>query len=186
MDPAAALALVYHRQAFLDGQWWLPFTAQLAHFNIPHALANLAGALLLAALFHPWLRWRQQVWALAGGVVGVAVVVVADAQCTYYAGASGALHGWAAGGAMLLLAAARARPGTVNRVGPAGVAAVLLLGLCAKLAWQGASAVSPWASGFPVYAPAHWGGALGGVVLSALALRLEPALAAGSRLRARS
>ena len=50
-------ALIYHRQAFLDGQWWLPLTAQLAHFNASHALANAVGAVLLWCWFRPVLRW---------------------------------------------------------------------------------------------------------------------------------
>jgi len=36
-----------------------------------------------------------------GGAIGVALVVALDSGCIYYAGASGALHGWAAGGALL-------------------------------------------------------------------------------------
>ncbi|NBX20719.1 MAG: hypothetical protein EBR58_04755, partial [Betaproteobacteria bacterium] len=59
-------ALIYHRQAFLDGQWWLPFSAQFAHFNSVHALANLAGAILLWSLFRPWIRWQEQALAMAG------------------------------------------------------------------------------------------------------------------------
>jgi len=91
-------ALIYHRQAFLDGQWWLPLTAQWVHFNLQHALVNGAGAVLLWCLFQPCLRWQQHLLALAGGALGVALMVVLDTGCDYYAGASGALHGWAAGG----------------------------------------------------------------------------------------
>ena len=164
-------ALIYHRQAFLDGQWWLPLTAQLAHFNTPHALVNLLGAALLGCLFVPWLDWPQQAIALVGGVIGVALVVVLDTHCTYYAGASGALHGLAVGGAVFLL-----------RVAPAGDAvaksvAYLLLGcVLAKLGWQLSSPADTAAWGFPVYRWSHTAGALGGWLAACLAGAVHTAL----------
>ena len=50
-------ALIYHRQEFLDGQWWLPFTAQLVHFNLAHGMSNAMVALVLGALFRPMSCW---------------------------------------------------------------------------------------------------------------------------------
>lgn len=167
-------ALIYHRQAFLDGQWWLPLSAQIAHFNSIHALANLAGALLLFVLFRPWLRWSLQCAALAGGVVGVAMVVMLDVHCDYYAGASGALHGWAAGGAIGLVCPPGStrklqRPLSLAQTPEKLIACAVLLGLTVKLA--GAALYPPslplW--GFPVYAPSHWAGTLGGFLGSCLA-----------------
>ena len=151
-------ALIYHRQAFLDGQWWLPLTAQLAHFNTSHALANAAGAALLGVLFRSWLRPSQQALAWAGGVLGVALVLILDTQCSYYAGASGALHGWAAGGALW---AALDKPQNLEHQGRWAWA--LLLGISVKLALQFTYPPQTQDWGFPVYQPAHWAGAAGGV-----------------------
>jgi rhomboid family GlyGly-CTERM serine protease len=159
-----AAALVYHREAFLAGQWWLPFTAQVAHFNTPHALANLAAAVLLFLLFRSFLRWQQQALVLAGGILGVALVVVLDVHCSYYAGASGALYGWAAGGAVLVW---RTQPDSRSRT----LAVLLMLGIFAKLlaATWGLDTLVAW--GFPVYGPAHGAGALGGGVFALLVRR---------------
>lgn len=96
-------ALIYHRQAFLDGYWWLPLTAQLAHFNLGHGMSNAMVALVLAALFRPMLVWAQQGALIFGSAFAVAVAVVSDANCGYYAGASGALYGWAAGGCLITI-----------------------------------------------------------------------------------
>ena len=71
-------ALIYHRQAFLDGQWWLPLTAQLVHFNLAHGMSNAMVALVLAALFRPMLVWAQQCALILGSAFAVAVVVVSD------------------------------------------------------------------------------------------------------------
>ena len=165
MKAMAFSSLIYHRQAFLDGQWWLPISAQLAHLSTTHALVNFASAALLWALFRPWLRWQQQYLAIAGGVFGVALVVILDVNCDYYAGASGALHGWAAGGAVYLLTRVR----TANTVAPLLISTTLLLGLIVKLLWQTPDApeLSTW--GFPVYTPSHWGGAVGGTAFALLA-----------------
>jgi rhomboid family GlyGly-CTERM serine protease len=156
-------ALIYHRQAFLDGQWWLLLTAQLVHFNLAHALANLTGSVLLCSLFRPWLRWQEQALAMAGGMFGVAWVLVWDADCAYYAGASGALHGWAAGGALLMVM----RHFRTSRVA-VWIAFALLAGLAVKLLLALGLKTNPAVWGFAVYYPAHLAGALGGL-LAALA-----------------
>ncbi|WP_138516662.1 rhombosortase [Rhodoferax bucti] len=151
-------ALIYHRQAFLDGQWWLPLTAQWAHFSATHALANAAGAVLLGVLFRSWLRPPQQALAWGGGVLGVAVVLILDTQCSYYAGASGALHGWAAGGALWAALDVPKKQGHQARW-----AWALLLGIAVKLVWQLIYPPQTQDWGFPVYQPAHWAGAAGGI-----------------------
>lgn len=165
MDTAA---LVYHREAFLAGQWWLPFTAQVAHFNTPHALANLAAAVLLFWLFRSYLRWQQQAFVLAGGILGVALVVVLDVHCSYYAGASGALYGWAAGGSLLLLfprAEFASRKATV-------LAFLLFAGLALRWLSLSKAPDSALAWGFPIYAPAHGAGFVSGAAAAFLDRRL--------------
>ena len=161
MDTAA---LVYYREAFLAGQWWLPFTAQVAHFNAPHALANLAAALLLFFLFRPFLRWQQQALALSGGIWGVALIVVLDVHCRYYAGASGALYGWAAGGALALLLLRETRTKRQATV----LAMLLLLGVASKGLSVVISPTAATAWGFPIYVPAHWAGCIAGAAAAFL------------------
>ena len=151
-------ALVYRRQVFLDGQWWLPFSAQFAHFNSVHALANLAGAILLWSLLRPWIRWQEQALAMAGGMLGVALVVVWDARCDYYAGASGALHGWAAGGAVFMVI----RHFRKSRMA-VWIAFALLAGLAIKLLVALGLETNTAVWGFQVYYPAHLAGAVGGL-----------------------
>ncbi len=162
-------ALIYHREAFLDGQWWLPFTAQLMHFNARHVLANGVGAILLCVLFRPCLGWWPQSVIVAGSAVGVALVLVLDVDCRYYAGASGALHGWAVGAAVCMLSG---RPTVANHPrslpssGPFSarvVAWALLCGAVLKVLWTTLSPQTSMPMGFPVYAPAHWAGAIGGL-----------------------
>lgn len=152
-------ALIYHRQAFLDGQWWLPFTAQLVHFSFPHVLVNGAGAVFLYVFFHPWLRGTSQWLGLLGGWIAVAVVVIADASCGYYAGASGALQGWAAGGALAMVGASGSR---WDRRRWLGLSLLLLLLLKMWLLPQMTATDLLW--GAPVYQPAHWAGTVGGLL----------------------
>lgn len=153
-------ALIYHRQAFLDGQWWLPLTAQLAHFNASHALANAVGAVLLWCWFRPVLRWPQQIALVLGSAVAVASVVVWDVRCDIYAGASGALHGWAAGGALL---------GWLCTAGSSRARGLwLLMAVCCKLVFQHLAGVGGLIGGFPVYLPSHDAGALGGALIALL------------------
>ncbi len=164
--------LVYQRTAFLDGQWWLPLTSQFVHLSSVHALMNVASACLLAGLFRSWIPWRQQCAVLAGGGVAVAITLVADARCDYYAGASGALHGWAAGGALLLLEPlfrprrARLIP-RAAALAPMSVAACLWVGLVIKLAWQCVQTTPVVAWGLQVYVPSHVAGVVGGGLVGA-------------------
>jgi rhomboid family GlyGly-CTERM serine protease len=153
-------ALIYHRQAFLDGQWWLPFTSQLVHFNVAHAMINLAGAVLLYLFFRPWLRGSAPWLGLLGGWAAVAVVVVVDANCSYYAGASGALQGCAAGGA---LAMCRASGSSWIRSRWLGLMLLVFLFLKMCLLPQMTAGDLLW--GVPVYQPAHWAGTLGGLLM---------------------
>ena len=163
-------ALIYHRQAFLDGQWWLPLTAQLVHLNGAHAASNAAVALVLAVLVRPMASAAHQGCILLVSAVAVALVLVLDVHCTYYAGASGALYGWAAGACAMGLT-------RTQGVAPSHRRVALLIGVClaarlGAMQWAGAS-TSAW--GFPVYLPAHWAGALAGLVVGWVLAHREPA-----------
>jgi len=131
-----------------------------------HAAANALGALVLLRAFTGLVSGRLQALALLGGYVGVALVLVLDANCAVYAGASGALHGLLAGGACALLTSAPPQPVLMTRQRRHILACCVLLGLAAKLLVQHFD-TSPSAIGwlgFSTYSPAHEAGALGGAV----------------------
>lgn len=168
--PGASEALRFERLVFAHGALWQPLSAQWVHLNLPHALANVMAAVLLCWLLAPWVPQRRQLLALLGGFLGVALILVLDTRCTYYAGASGALHGVLAGAAL---------HGLVRR-GPLRYAgAGLALLLAAKLYWEMAGEhLAPGWLGNPVYYPAHTAGTAGGVLVilaEMLAVRLRPA-----------
>lgn len=155
---AAGMAWQFQRSAWALGAWWQPFTAQWVHLGWVHWLGNVLAFVILWAVLRPRLSARSLLSVHAGGVVGVAAVLLWDAQCQYYAGASGALHGlWAGAAALLLLRGLRSW----------GAALIALLALKLLLPWLGPGVLPD--PGFPVYHPAHGAGALGGLV-AALAL----------------
>ena len=97
--PGLPAAWRFERASFEQGAWWQLLSAQWVHLSLPHALANAAALLLIAWLLRPWLSTAIQCSLLAGAVAGVAAVIALDPGCAYYAGFSGALHGWFAGAA---------------------------------------------------------------------------------------
>lgn len=168
--PGASESLRFERLAFTQGALWQPLTSQWVHLNLPHAVVNAMAAVLLCWLLMPLVPLRRQLLTLLGGFLGVALVLVLDAHCAYYAGASGALHGVLAGAALHGLM----RPGPLRYAG-----AGLTLLLAAKLYWEMAGVhPAPGWLGIPVYYPAHAAGAAGGVLVllgGMLVARLYPA-----------
>lgn len=155
----------FDRVAYDGGAWWQVLTAQWVHWGWMHAAVNALGAVVLLLAFRRLVEGRLQWAALLGGYVGVAVVLVLDTGCAYYAGASGALHGLLAGGGLGLLISAPRHP-AASRARFRGVGAVLLIGLAVKLAlqrWSGDLLVAGWL-GFVTYYPAHEAGAVGGLL----------------------
>lgn len=154
----------FDRVAFDGGAWWLVLTAQWVHWGWMHAAVNALGAAVLVLAFRGLVDGRLQWAALLGGTVGVAVVLVLDTGCAYYAGASGALHGLLAGGGLGLLISAPQQ--ATSRVRSRSVGAVVLIVLVAKLVtqrWQGDPLAPGWL-GFATYYPAHEAGAVGGLL----------------------
>jgi rhomboid family GlyGly-CTERM serine protease len=154
----AGMPLQFQRSVWAQGAWWQLFTAQWVHLGWVHGLGNVLAFVILWAMLRPRLSAHSLLLVHAGGLVGVAAVLLWDAQCQYYAGASGALHGLWAGAAVLLLLRG-------PRTWGAALMAVLALKLLLPWLWPGALP-DP---GFPVYHLAHVAGALGGLV-AALAL----------------
>jgi membrane associated rhomboid family serine protease len=191
--PGASQVLRFSRVGYEQGAFWQPLTSQWVHLSGWHAVANAAAFALIFLASGRWIRWPFQLLALCGGYAAVAVVVALDPNCSYYAGASGALHGLLAGNAVVMacaawpLAPADASTARSCRL----VAAALLSVMALKLTLQAGSArevaqqvaLGGWA--FPVYHPAHVAGALGGVGLVLLVLAARALLATKDQSRDR-
>ena len=182
--PHAPDVLRFERAAFDRGVLWPLLTSQLVHLSIAHAVLNAWALTLSLLVWSRWISLRQQLMALAGGALGVALLLVFDTDASYYAGLSGALHGLWAGNAIMLMAPQRSgvSEGPVGdaRTVPAipapclgGVrrqrmATLIVAVLVAKLWVQGGDSpesLSGWLQ-LPVYRPAHWAGLIGGIFLA--------------------
>lgn len=152
-------ALRYQRAAIASGQWWRLLTGNLVHAGWPHLSINLAGLLITAVL-------TRSVFSTTGWlfVFGTSTLATTTAlwiwtpAVAWYLGASGALHGMLAGGALLLI---RQR----NVTGWILAALIVL-----KLAWEQTLGPLPGSEatvGVAVLTSAHLYGAAGGA-LSAL------------------
>lgn len=166
LDAHAALRWV--RAQFLAGAWWQLLSAQLVHLGWLHALLNGLALVLLLYALTPWLTARLLGLAGLGGMLGVAAVLLMDAQCATYAGASGALHGlWA--GAAWALWRGQGAPNTV-RLGALMLVALLVKLVAQRLADGATLGLLP---GMPVYLPAHEAGVAGGWLVVGLAVRWQ-------------
>jgi membrane associated rhomboid family serine protease len=168
--------LQFERVRYAAGAAWMLFSAQWVHLGVAHAALNGAMLALMVLALQGWVPLRMQWAALAGGYAGVAITIALDPHCLYYAGSSGALHGLWAGSAFFLSARHRME----RTDGSVWLGAAMLLALVFKLGWQawkGDSGVPANATGglhllggMATYFPAHVGGALGGAVVSLLAI----------------
>ena len=164
--PGAAQHWQFERAAWAGGAWWQVLTAQWVHLSGLHAAANALGMVILLKVFRGLVSGRLQALALLGGYAGVACVLVLDANCRFYAGASGALHGLLAGSACALLTFQPPQRASMPRQRMHILGGCVLLGLAAKLLVQhfGTTSAVPGWLGFATYYPAHEAGALGGVL----------------------
>lgn len=194
--PGASELLRFSRASYAQGAFWQLLSAQWVHLSAWHAGANALAFVLIVGAGAAWIGWPLQLLALCGGYAGVALVVALDADCRYYAGASGALHGLLAGNAIAIGWAVQGQPVPPNVTAAAALALrqrrllgmAILAALALKLWLQaGRVAKAPLGEwGFPVYHPAHIAGALGGAALVSvfLAMRAMRALRAGEVAKA--
>ncbi len=157
-------ALRYERGAIARGEWWRLLSGHWVHLGPRHLLPDVAGLVLLWALYARELPPRA--WLLVTVCATSAIdagLWWAEPGVQWYLGISGLLHGvWAAGAAVL--AARGQRAGWI------------MLGILAlKLALEQRSGASLVVAGFPVVTVAHLYGAAGGLVaVAALALARKP------------
>lgn len=187
--PGVSEQLQFSRSSYAQGAFWQLVTSQWVHLSRWHAVGNAFAFVVIVLASGFWIRWPLQLLALCGGYAGVALVVALDSNCSYYAGASGALHGLWAGNAVGMAWAGRSLGQPAHSEGQAAgtaperwtfLVAVAVLGVMGLKLWLQAGnmremPLSGWS--FPVYHPAHVAGALGGMSLVLLVLAARAVLA---------
>jgi rhomboid family GlyGly-CTERM serine protease len=158
-SPAQA-ALRYDRAGLLAGQWWRLLSGHFIHLGFEHALLDVAGLILMWALFARDYSIRAWLLIVTLSVVGVdAGLWLFSSTTQWYVGSSGMLHGVLAAGTCAHL----------RRRDPDG--GVLALFLVGKLVYEQSRGALPLTSGGAVIVDAHLYGAIGGA-LAVVVLRL--------------
>ena len=117
--------LRYDRSAIAAGGWWRLLTAHIVHLDVHHLVLNELGLVLMWSLFaqdYDAVEWCAIV--LAGALAISSGLWWLSPRVSWYVGASGVLHSVMAAGAVKHL---------VERSWDRWI---LILGLCAKLAWE--------------------------------------------------
>jgi rhomboid family GlyGly-CTERM serine protease len=155
----AQVALRYDRAALAAGQWWRLLTGHVIHLGYEHAVLDVAGLVLIWALFARDYSARAWVLIIGLSVIGVdAGLWFLSSTTEWYVGSSGVLHGALAAGTCAHL----------RRREPDGW--VLALFLVAKLVYEQSLGALPLTAGGAVIVDAHLYGAVSGA-LAALLLR---------------
>jgi rhomboid family GlyGly-CTERM serine protease len=154
---AAQLALRYDREALAAGQWWRLLTAHVVHLGYEHAVLDVAGLVLLWALFARDYSLRGWLLILALSVAGIdAGLWLLSSTTQWYVGSSGVLHGVLAAGTCAHL----------RRREPDGW--ILALFLVGKLIYEQAHGALPLTAGGAVIVDAHLYGAVSGALAAVL------------------
>jgi rhomboid family GlyGly-CTERM serine protease len=158
-------ALRFDRAGLGHAELWRLATGHLVHLGWRHALLNLAGLVLMWALFLGDYTWRQWLIVLFAAALAIdAGFWFLEPRLAWYVGLSGVLHGVMSAGIWAHLK---------RRDRDRWILAAFLV---AKLAWEqlhGALPLSGSEGGMRVIVDAHLYGALGGW-LAALWLRPGP------------
>jgi rhomboid family GlyGly-CTERM serine protease len=162
----AASGLHYQRASFLAGAFWQALTAQLVHLSAVHALVNAIALIAIALGFLHRLAYGPQFAVLCAAWASVALGLMLDANCSYYAGASGALHGLIAGNALLLMVRGKGAGRWLGLL----TLAVFTAKLAVEALHDNASTAGIGWTGVAVYPPAHWWGSGGGLLGALLIL----------------
>jgi rhomboid family GlyGly-CTERM serine protease len=156
---AAQSLLRYDRDGLRAGEWWRLLTGHVIHLGFEHAALDIAGLVLMWALFARDYSPRQWLLIIALSVIGVdAGLWLLSSTTQWYVGSSGVLHGVLAAGACAHL----------RRREPDGW--ILVLFLVGKLIYEQAQGALPLTAGGAVIVDAHLYGAVGGA-LAVLLLR---------------
>ena len=160
LEPAASQWLRYDRDAVLSGQLWRLITGNFVHFGWPHLLMNLAGLLLIWAIFTRVmtnLRWSV---VTLTGALGVGIGLLGFNQAIqWYVGLSGVLHAILVAGIILALNAGER------------IQWLLLCLVAIKLLWEQTVGPLPGSASVaegPVLVDAHLYGAIAGAIVGFL------------------
>ncbi len=158
-------ALRFDRDAIQDGAWWRLLSGNFVHLGFAHLAMNLAGLALVVALV--WKRFELLAWSIisigASLFVGIGLLLL-NPEVSWYVGFSGTLHGLIIAGTLADL-----------RVWPRS-AAVLLVAVIGKLAWEqwsGALPGSESVAGGRVIVDSHLYGAVGGAVIGGVLIAMQ-------------
>jgi len=148
--------LRYDRDAILAGEYWRLFTAHLCHLGWPHLIMNIAGLLLIWALFGRVLSLSAWLVVLCTSALAVSGGLLwFDPIIHWYVGLSGVLHG-------LFIA------GVITSIIQGERSEYLLLAfVIGKLAWEQRFGSLPGSESFAggnVVVDAHLYGAIGGLL----------------------
>jgi rhomboid family GlyGly-CTERM serine protease len=134
-------------------------TGHLVHLGLDHLLLDVSALVLIRLIIGSALSAGQWLGATLVSMASIdAGLYFGAPDVAWYVGLSGVLHGLLAAGALALLRTDRR------------FAAVLLIGIAAKLVWEQTVGPLPWsaeATGGPVITAAHLYGTLGGVIFAA-------------------
>ena len=161
--------LRYDRSQLAAGEWWRLLSAHFVHIDLRHGALNAAALILTASIVAGRIRRSEWLWLALGSVAAVdGGLYWLSPEISWYAGASGVLHGLLAGGGLMLVARSH------DLIG-----AVILILVSGKLAFEhlsGGISIFMGDAGFMVVSESHLLGAIGGVagalaVLSGAAAR---------------
>jgi rhomboid family GlyGly-CTERM serine protease len=156
---AAESVLRYDRDGLRAGQWWRLLTGHVIHLGYEHAVLDIAGLVLMWALFARDYSARHWLLIIGLSALGVdAGLWLLSSTTQWYVGSSGVLHGVLAAGAIAHL----------RRREPDGW--ILALFLVGKLVYEQAQGALPLTAGGAVIVDAHLYGAVAGA-LAVLLLR---------------
>ncbi len=152
------LALRWSRPDIAAGEAWRLVTGHLVHLDLEHALLNVAGLLLVWALFSRVFTAGQWALTLLAGVVAIDLGLwVVNVELQWYVGASGLLHTAMAAGIVRQMLA---RDLVAWGLGVIGVV---------KLLYEHFSGAMPFTtSGALVVTDAHLYGAVAGMICGVL------------------
>jgi rhomboid family GlyGly-CTERM serine protease len=150
----AQVALQFDRSLIQHGQLWRLLTGHIVHGNLHHAVLNVLGTALMAALFsrtYQFISWLVIVFASAIAIdVGLWIWMP---RLEWYVGLSGVLHGVLAAGAVAWWK-------TEDRM----LAMLLTLKMIGKLTWEQTQGALPLSGELPVVVNAHLYGTIGGLI----------------------
>lgn len=152
--------LRYDRDGILEGDIWRLVTAHLVHGTHLHWVLNMAGLLLIWAIYPGYFRQPASILLMIGIALSIsAALLVLNPGVSWYVGMSGLLHGLFAAWSLIDLLSGRR------------IALVPLVLVVVKILYEQFVGASPGVAesiGLPVLVDAHLYGVIAGLGLGGL------------------